>query len=445
MFLIYLSIQMPQELLTSTQFIKLQTSTRKEFDYILEALRGFLSIIVVVSHIIVFNINFEPNFFPSNLTNIRLPAQLAVLIFFVLSGYVIGLSTPKMETKNDIAKYFKKRIIRIYPIYLISIILSVLVAKESYSFTTILSNLTFTQIIFQSVIFENSPIWSLQYEVVYYLVFIPILYFRLNPIKLCILSIFISILSYIAFPFINIPVLISYSVGLVFWLSGLILASHFKGIPKIIDFKESVSMLFLLLSLLQFNVFHTALIKTINAVSVTIFGHEINFNNVYWAKAIIGIPDFAYLPYCILFILKFVGFKFKYEKLVTLFLLLSPILTFIHLAKSFYNPKIFEEFIIPTIFYILSLIVYFSDGSQFNKVYQTILTVGTWLGKISYGIYITHFPILILFGNVYKYSGSLLTYILRIFLFFSVTIIFSYLLENKLQPILKKTSLRYFK
>jgi peptidoglycan/LPS O-acetylase OafA/YrhL len=110
----------------------------------------------------------------------------AVIVFFVLSGFVISYVTQARE--NTIPVYSASRIARIYSVTLPAIILTPLldyVGKAIYSFPyegsapadwpviRTLASATFTNELWSASImsFSNTPYWSLCYEVWYYVAF----------------------------------------------------------------------------------------------------------------------------------------------------------------------------------------------------------------------------------------------------------------------------------
>src|ERR1700761_4426857 len=136
------------------------------FNYNIEALRGFAAIMVVLSHLTVHHQNFNASYFTEWMNGLDMAAHLCVLIFFVLSGYVIGISQKNRLNNTTVFTYLKKRVVRLYPLYLLTICFTLLVASNTYSAQAIISNFTFTQNIFAKPLFECSPIWSLNYEVI---------------------------------------------------------------------------------------------------------------------------------------------------------------------------------------------------------------------------------------------------------------------------------------
>ena len=102
------------------------------FNFDLEALRGFAALVVVFRHIALEEELLNPNYSPGYLIHFFPIANFAVLVFFVLSGYVIGVSNINNLKRNNIFPYLKKRAIRLYPIYIISIFFALVIANQNY-------------------------------------------------------------------------------------------------------------------------------------------------------------------------------------------------------------------------------------------------------------------------------------------------------------------------
>lgn len=110
-------------------------------------------------------------------------ATEAVIVFFVLSGAVITLS--QMERPRDIPHYIKARFIRIYPIYLIAVLLSVLAIlvsnPQQLNWQVVVLNLLFLQTLqghIATPIPSNMALWSLSYEMFFYLVIYTTIIYR---------------------------------------------------------------------------------------------------------------------------------------------------------------------------------------------------------------------------------------------------------------------------
>jgi peptidoglycan/LPS O-acetylase OafA/YrhL len=150
----------------------------------LESLRGLAAVYVILHHI-------SSNFLGLQQTLIGQPfrfGQEAVMVFFILSGFVICYST---EARKSISwkAYVWLRIRRIYPIFIIALILAYSVAcigsKELIvpDWTQLLGNLAMLHDlgnkpgVWVRPFLGNSPLWSLSYEMTFYLLYIPLMIF----------------------------------------------------------------------------------------------------------------------------------------------------------------------------------------------------------------------------------------------------------------------------
>lgn len=148
----------------------------------LEAIRGVVAIYIVFHHMVIFN-KLQNKYFLLRL--IFMHPQEAVLLFFLLSGFVIYLSA--VSSRNlTFATYFKKRFVRIYPITLAAFLISTIIFFiNRYQFTaadtkTLAGNLFMLQdleaqpghIVIPYL--KNYPLWSLSYEWWFYMMFFPL-------------------------------------------------------------------------------------------------------------------------------------------------------------------------------------------------------------------------------------------------------------------------------
>ena len=142
-----------------------------------EFLRGIAAFYVFFHHTLFqFNI-VEKNSLFGKLFSF---GQEAVMLFFLLSGYVIALSLIKKD--YSFSEYLKHRFLRIYPILLfvmiVSIILKFLTNDLNIDFYSFIINLLMLQDIgslkpgtFAEPFLGNSPLWSLSYEWWFYMIF----------------------------------------------------------------------------------------------------------------------------------------------------------------------------------------------------------------------------------------------------------------------------------
>jgi peptidoglycan/LPS O-acetylase OafA/YrhL len=148
----------------------------------LEALRGFVALYVLLHHVSSTYLGLKSSFvgFPFRF------GQEAVLVFFLLSGFVIHYSF-QLSPRQDFADYLIKRARRIYPIFMIALFLSLLTAFLS---TDILDwGATLHSFLGNMLMLQdhpgrpspwflpfcgNDPLWSLAYEWWFYMLYFPL-------------------------------------------------------------------------------------------------------------------------------------------------------------------------------------------------------------------------------------------------------------------------------
>jgi peptidoglycan/LPS O-acetylase OafA/YrhL len=392
----------------------------KKIDFNLESLRGFAAIIVIWYHVILYRGWLDPQYNPTGIFSFIAPGHLSVLVFFVLSGYVIGLNHLQPLRKSEITLYLKKRFTRLYPIYFVSMIFAILVARKVYPFSTIIGNLTMMQQLLVPTIMENNPGWSLNYEVLFYLLFIPLSFFRVNVLIATVVVGGLGVFT--AFQGQGYVLGSTYAIGLSFWLCGVILAKYFQR-PAKTSFALMVSMLFLLISLGRFNVIHTLLSRVI----IMVLGSDANSSS-----AMIKFLDFTYLPYCLVMVLVFASKDFAYKKLILPILLLSPAYTLyyiLHTPSALHDPSL----LLPSMFYVLSVAIYLLQKplEYLGRIFIERLSA---TGAISYGLYMIHFPIIAVFARINLFSGTPITFSVRALLYLISCISTAWFLEKKFQP-----------
>ncbi|MCP6146997.1 acyltransferase [Klebsiella pneumoniae] len=184
----------------------------------LDLIRFTAALVVVLSH-------------AAGFTSLKIPiisglGTEAVVVFFVLSGYVIAYVSNNKE--NNYIPFFKARAIRIYsvlvPAILITLFLDHIGLKYNPSYYFLHSNFhndysifTFIKLLFffgegfnQHLVFgSNEPIWSIGFECIYYILFGALLFCRKKAFLILIFFIFI---------FISLPKVIVYFP---LWLMGV--------------------------------------------------------------------------------------------------------------------------------------------------------------------------------------------------------------------------------
>jgi peptidoglycan/LPS O-acetylase OafA/YrhL len=194
----------------------------------LEGLRGVCAILVVLSH--------WGEFLPEREGVIAYVAEiprpfgfLAVIVFFMLSGFVIGRATPAERSAGAVASYLQRRFIRIYPIYLAALVASFLVAGKPLGSGEFLLHAAFLQNAVVETIASNGPLWSLDNEAIYYLVFVVVLLIPRALYILCAAAIAgVIFATFRPDWFFNL-------LGLyVFWLAGLMLSGGTPPLQRLV-------------------------------------------------------------------------------------------------------------------------------------------------------------------------------------------------------------------
>lgn len=168
---------------------------------LIDALRGLAAMVVVWHHVTThFPIGRDPSSLGWWISERNVEA---VLLFFVLSGFSIRLSVRSLDMRNraDVNEYLYRRFRRILPLYVLSLALAGVIGvtaapadPSSLTITTLLGNLAFLQTpaAVRGVWFvpfaENGPLWSLSYEMFYYLSFPPIMMLRTPRTRLVVVG-----------------------------------------------------------------------------------------------------------------------------------------------------------------------------------------------------------------------------------------------------------------
>lgn len=304
--------------------------------------------------------------------------QEAVMLFFLLSGYVIALSLIKKD--YSFSEYFKHRFLRIYPILLfvmiISVVLKFLTDSLTFDFYSFIINLLMLQDIsslkpgtFADPFLGNSPLWSLSYEWWFYMIFFShfIFYKKIfNNISFLYYSGFVfsllGLLSYFFF-YNQISLIMMYYYV---WLSGAIICIIFAN-------------------------------KLPNKKSLIIKVLELYFSII--------------IIYSLLFVLN----------QNTSSIGVHPLLELRHYLTSF-------------VFLIIALLYtkYFYTKLKNNLFYQRLLSIGIKPASISFGVYVIHYPIMIFFLTINQKMGGQINENMGFLLTFMFTLILSYIAEIKI-------------
>ncbi len=216
----------------------------------LDALRGFAALYVAIGHW-----SHTNDYTPALIKEFFRFGQQAVILFFLLSGFVIYIATSSPR-RQSFKEYFIKRFRRIYPILILAFILSVVVALIDGMFIKRFDWSSFigTSLMLQDYGTEkpgvwfyyfmgNSPLWSLSYEWWFYMLYF-VFYKYLNHLSsrtmIAYIISLVSMISYIIFPN-HASLVFGYFI---IWFSGYE-AAHVYFRDKTFTFKNIFNILWM--------------------------------------------------------------------------------------------------------------------------------------------------------------------------------------------------------
>ncbi|MGI4019961.1 MAG: acyltransferase family protein [Janthinobacterium lividum] len=380
----------------------------------IEQYRGLCALLVLITHGTAHENLLINNFrWPEFLHYIG-AGYLSVLVFFCISGYVIGISNDHIQLK--IKPYLKKRFIRLYPAYLIAVLLCVIIANDVNIFV-LAGNLIFLQNAspywhYQIPVFVNFATWSLNYEVLYYALFIPLFFIRPKVWQLLLIMFLFSIILINTTP--NFVFIIQYLNGYYFWILGL-----FFG-WKIFNANKVIANQIPLLSMLFMQLCQQHLGIGVIVLHLLKLDSNTNFN---WLFDI---------PFCLMIMGILTNTNNAFFKINKIFCYIIPSVVFLYLILQH---RIFENerWTMCLIFWIGALLFY-----NEKKISALILHQLTTVGKISYSLYLLHVPIALLIKKIVFISNPTMEITVKYVLWVAVTFSLAFLLDEIFQPAIKK-------
>jgi peptidoglycan/LPS O-acetylase OafA/YrhL len=390
-----------------TRFVPIIENLKKpKFDNAVEGLRGLAALWVCCSHAIN---DLDRTYQPASIFGHLFVGREAVWIFFVLSGYVIGITSTEEFSNKNAYSYLLKRGIRIIPMYLLAIAISYLVLPID-SGQIIVGNILFLQNLIVPVISANRALWSLNYEVIYYLVFLII--WRLRP-KISSMFIGIATSTILIWIFNPLPdIWAGYLAGWIFWLLGLFFAWR---VPS-----NAVMGKVPLLSILLLFFANKELRLGANILDV------LHLNNPGEAATF---GDLAFLPICWL-LFAVVANRAISGNIYRFVSAISLLMPFAVVSYGFIKNRGFrsDNYAIAAVEIFLAILFYWVKTSP------SILRYFTFWGSISYGIYIFHSPLIYFIRDNFFVAGNGWSYGLRFFVWAVLAVSLSFLMDVKLQP-----------
>ena len=278
--------------------------------YSLQILRGFAAISVLVTHVFQ-GTNYKP------FGEYFLSGQYGVDIFFVLSGFLIYLTVK--ENANAIG-YAKKRVFRIYPLYVFAFLLYVISDTGKYQLgdeiITYIQNITMLP--WNKAIGYNSLVigvaWSTVFEVFFYFLFFIVVLTKISKRWMLIILPFIFLVSQVIVrsnvfpentPFISFFLSLGSSIHLMMFLVGCFISEVYSlnKIPRI-NISLYTVLLFLsiactgLMMLVRYNFILSFSIVSFMFLVIIQFEHYYLLNsNKWYMKTFIHWGDISYSIY----------------------------------------------------------------------------------------------------------------------------------------------------
>jgi len=268
-----------------------------------DSLRGIASLLVVILHLwisVLRNYHIPQSVSVKAITSIIFGyldfGKIGVVAFFIISGYVI----PYSLKGKSLSQFFTTRFFRLYPAYWFSILALIIIAGMP-PVKNLLINMTMLQR-FVGVPDLIGAFWTLQIELIFYVVCAALHYFKLLEndkvvIKcvyaLIIMALLLSVARYVT----NIKLPVALLLGLSVMFIGLAWRRHSLDKSVIINKKAITTILIFFIALL---------------LPITILAYSRNYGyDETWYR--------YFLSYSVAIIIFFVFAKFKYFNKVLLF------------------------------------------------------------------------------------------------------------------------------
>jgi len=386
-----------------------------------EGLRGFAALLVLYTHLLWPAAHLDSGYAPSEWFQWFEASQGAVLLFFILSGYVIGLTNKAPFSGRAFRHYGLRRVIRLVPLYWVAIALSVWVRPVD-SLGVVAGNLSFLQnslgygSVSMPVLQANTNLWSLNYEFLYYLLF-PLVWCLSpgRPLVPGLLGLAV-VLGAVLVPGLG-AVAGCYALGWLFWLAGYALA-----FAPLADRDALVGRLpWPSLLLLWFATWHTK--------PLWHFMHR--FGLLPLQEAWIDYSYLDFLPVSVCLLLAASGRRPRYTRLLVLVSFVFPLAFLAWVCLR--GRLMMDAFSVDTVFLLAALVL-----CSWKPSTRFIARLA-WVGSISYGLYIFQRPVQwFILDASWIPTGTVFSYSLRLTLCLVLTLTLSWFLERMLQPCLRR-------
>jgi len=393
-------------------------------DLALEGMRGICACLVLYAHTTMPMLRLDPAYVPSRVFWWFNLGSVAVLFFFVLSGYVIGLTTRAPFSGREARAYAGRRILRLVPVNTAAVLISWFLLPQ-VALATVFGNLGFLQSfkaypfgLSVEVMPDNLNLWSLNFEALYYIGFVGIWWLapRIGWV-VCLLGILAAAAALPGGHVLG----SSYALGALYWLAGLSVAWLSPRQGRTGNWPSAMLAIVVMwpMAPLQNLLLRLHVPDSVSPLPLPSL-HRLDM-----------------LPTLVWLLLAVTGRGAVWQRRLTLFCLT---LASAGVIRTLYAGDASEPGAITC--YALLLGLAWSIGRWSPGV--SALARLAPLGAISYGIYAVGFPIE---WGVYKSGwlpmGDALTYAVRALVLVGTTLGLAWVLERKVQPALRRAFTRF--
>lgn len=401
----------------------------------LEAMRGLAALWVLLSHVVEFNA-FAPNssWIQMNAwwkqwSDVMVPGHLGVVLFFLLSGYVIGKSNPP-EKELRIKEYVAKRFVRLWPCFAVSILFGSLIVGNLNG-----RSLAEALLLVRPYLPQNPVIWSVCFEFWFYMTF-PLIFLiqpnqrrRFGMAAVTIATLLaIACNAYLAPTH---PSLVAWIIGLSIWLVGMVFAWETDDVqPSLGQHPKFLSSLLLLMALAGSQTGLQGVLSTLG------INWKILSGQVYLA-------DFVTIPLAMTMFCALLGFRQRrwwtwawYGSLGILMLMeASVLLKGNWLKMGFWDASL--------ILSLIAILLWYKPNLLGTSICARGIRLLAPLGAISYGIYVFHMPSMYLVAKIPPTADNylLLQWLARLALSLGLVATCSALFDLRVQPYLRRKAL----
>jgi peptidoglycan/LPS O-acetylase OafA/YrhL len=391
---------------------------RRAHDSGLEGLRGVAAFFVGISHVYWANLLNGPIRIPP-LAKCLEAGHAGVLVFFMLSGYVISWTNEVEFSQLAVKGYARRRWLRLAPIYYVAFLLTLLAIRISgvlEPFRVLVGaffclqnfNGYFSVPINPPMV--NGPLWSLNYEVLYYGLFILLWRARPSLAWVFVPALLAGILGWIA-PSVMPLFISSYCCGWLFWAGGWWLAKRPQSPDPSKDSEPLLSW-----TLLIFSCHHIAgLTRAMNLLGL--------YSN---DAGMVTFGDIALVPSILLVLSSLTRRTIpgkRWIEAAAWLVCAVPVAGMVATGRLKGNP----EWVAGAGALVAAALLFKVRSTMWLKPFA-------WFGGISYAFYVIHFPLLYILGAWRLEVPPAAAFLLRLAAWIALCLGGSWLLERRFQP-----------